>query len=303
MSWTEAAAPGALEEQGDRPTARPRRVMGRTGPIRTRRVLTYGLLVVLAVGALMPIYWMITTSFKGQASYMAQPPEMFPADPTLSNFAQLFANPNMLRWIGNSLFVALAVTGLNLVFATVAGYAFAKLPFPGRRWMFWLYLATMMVPFQVTMFALFELMVELGWVNTYLAIIVPAAALPYNVFLMRQFMKSLPNEILDAGRIDGCSEVSLVRRIVIPMSRNGLAVVGIFTFITTWNNFLWPLIVLNTEEMRTLPIALATFQSTYETDYGLLMAGGVIMAVPMFVIFFLFQRYFLEGVTFGALKG
>lgn len=267
------------------------------------RLLAYLIITLMAVAALMPLYWMFTTSLKGQASYLAQPPEMFPADPTLANFAQLFANPNMLRWIGNSIFVALAVTGLNLVFATFAGYAFAKLSFPGRRWMFWVYLATMMVPFQVTMFALFQLMVEIGWLNTYAALIVPAAALPYNVFLMRQFMQSLPGEILDAGRIDGCSEIALVRRVVIPMSTNGMAVVGIFTFITTWNNFLWPLIVLNTEEMRTLPIALSTFQSANETDYGLLMAGGVVMAIPMFLIFLVFQRYFLEGVTFGALKG
>ena len=146
----------------------------------------------------MPLYWMFTTSLKGQASYLARPPEMLPADPTLANFTQLFANPNMLRWIGNSIFVALAVTGLNFVFATFAGYAFARLSFPGRRWMFWAYLTTMMVPFQVTMFALFQLMVEIGWLNTYAALIVPAAALPYNVFLMRQFMQSLPRR--DPGR-------------------------------------------------------------------------------------------------------
>jgi multiple sugar transport system permease protein len=267
------------------------------------RWLVYAVLVLLAIAAIMPLYWMFTTSLKGQASYMAQPPEMFPADPTLANFEQLFAHPNMLRWIVNSLFVALSVTGLNLVFATLAGYAFAKLTFPGRRWLFWLYLATMMVPFQVTMFALFKLMADIGWVNTFQAVIIPAAALPYNVFLMRQFMQSLPNEILDAGRIDGCGEITLVRRVVVPMSTNGLAVVGIFTFITTWNNFLWPLLVLNTEEMRTLPIALASFQSRNETDYGLLMAGGVVMAIPMFIIFLVFQRYFMQGVTFGALKG
>jgi multiple sugar transport system permease protein len=123
------------------------------------------------------------------------------------------------------------------------------------------------------------------------------------VFLMRRFMQSLPNEILDAGRIDGCSELTLVRKVVLPMSTNGLAVVGIFTFIVTWNNYRWPLLILNTEDMRTLPIALSTFESTNETDYGLLMAGGVLMAIRMFMIFFAFQRYFLQGVTFGGLKG
>lgn len=296
----------ARDTLGGPPAAAPRRTRAER-QARARRVVprfvVYLVVGALAVAALLPLYWMFTTSLKGEASYLAQPPEMFPAAPTLANYARLFANPNMFRWIGNSVFVAVAVTLLNLMFASLAGYAFAKLSFPGRRWMFWLYLATMMVPFQVTMFPLFKLMVDIGWVNTFWALIVPAAALPYNVFLMRQSMAGLPREILDAGRIDGCGEWALVRRVVMPMSRNALAVVGIFTFITTWNNFLWPLIILNTEQMRTLPIALATFQSTYETDYGLLMAGGAIMAIPMFVIFFIFQRYFLEGVTFGALKG
>jgi multiple sugar transport system permease protein len=295
---TESIRGARLPDAREISAARRRRLVN-----RTRRLILYGVVTLLAIAAVMPLYWMFTTALKGEASYLAQPPEMFPAHPTLANFEQLFANPNMLRWIANSLFVAVAVTGLNLVFASLAGYAFAKMSFPGRRWLFWIYLATMMVPFQVTMFALFRLMVGIGWLNTYWALIIPAAALPYNVFLMRQSMQSLPREILDAGRIDGCSEIDLVRRVVIPMSTNGLAVVGIFTFITTWNNFLWPLIVLNTEQMRTLPIALATFQSTFETDYGLLMAGGVIMAVPMVLIFLIFQRYFLEGVTFGAVKG
>lgn len=278
-------------------------VVGNVALNRAGRVITYMLLTIAAIAALMPLYWMFTTSLKGQASYLKQPPELFPVEPTLENFEQMFANPNMWRWIFNSFFVSISVTGLNIFFASLAGYAFAKLDFPGRRWLFWAYMATMMVPFQVTMFPLFMLMASIGWVNSYLALIVPAAALPYNVFLMRQVIRSLPYEILDAGRIDGCNEFSLFWRVVLPMSTNGVAVMGIFTFVLTWNDFLWPLIILNTEPMRTLPIALATFQSSYETDYGLLMSGGVIMAVPLFIMFFFFQRYFLQGVTLGGVKG
>lgn len=270
---------------------------------RLGQVVTYSILTAMAIAALMPIYWMFTTSLKGQASYLKQPPELIPVNPTLENFQQMFANPSMPNWIFNSFFVSISVTLLNIFFASLAGYVFAKLDFPGRNWMFWAYLATMMVPFQVTMFPLFKLMVEWGWVNTYWALIIPAACWPYNVFLMRQVIQSLPTEILDAGRIDGCNEFALFWRVVLPMSTNGIAVMGIFTFIASWNDFLWPLIILNSEKMRTLPIALATFQSSYETNYGLLMAGGVIMAVPMFIMFFIFQRYFLQGVTFGALKG
>ena len=288
------------------PPAQPvqsRAVVGNVRLHRAGRTLTYTLLTLAAIASLMPLYWMFTTSLKGQASYLKQPPEMFPANPTLENFERLFANPNMGRWILNSAFISLSVTGLNIFFASLAGYTFAKLDFPGRRWLFWVYIATMMVPFQVTMFPLFKLMVSWGWVNTYWALIIPAAAWPYNVFLMRQVIQALPYEILDAGRIDGCSEFSLFWRVALPMSTNGIAVMGIFTFIASWNDFLWPLIILNSEKMRTLPIALATFQTTFETNYGLLMAGGVIMAVPMFIMFFVFQRYFLQGVTFGALKG
>ena len=288
------------------PPAQPvqsRAVVGNVRLHRAGRTLTYTLLTLAAIASLMPLYWMFTTSLKGQASYLKQPPEMFPANPTLENFEQLFANPTMGRWILNSAIVSLSVTGLNIFFASLAGYTFAKLDFPGRRWLFWVYIATMMVPFQVTMFPLFKLMVSWGWVNTYWALIIPAAAWPYNVFLMRQVIQALPYEILDAGRIDGCSEFSLFWRVALPMSTNGIAVMGIFTFIASWNDFLWPLIILNSEKMRTLPIALATFQTTFETNYGLLMAGGVIMAVPMFIMFFVFQRYFLQGVTFGALKG
>ena len=270
---------------------------------RVGRFIAYLLLTLMAIAALMPIYWMVTTALKGQASYLSQPPEFFPAQPTIDNFSRMFANPNMARWITNSFIISLSVTGLNIFFASLAGYAFAKMNFPGKRWVFWAYMATMMVPFQVTMFPLFQLMVSFGWVNTYLALIVPAAALPYNVFLMRQVIQSLPSEILDSGRVDGASEFGLFWRLVLPMSTNGIAVMGIFTFVLTWNDFLWPLIILNTEEMRTLPLALATFQSSYETDYGLLMAGGTIMAVPMFIMFFFFQRYFLQGVTLGGVKG
>ena len=280
-----------------------RAVEGNVALYRIGRIFAYVVITLMAIAALMPLYWMFTTSLKGQASYLRQPPELFPAAPTLANFKQMFANPNMPRWIFNSFFISFSVTGLNIVFASLAGYAFAKLDFPGKRWIFWAYMGTMMVPFQVTMFPLFQLMVKFGWVNTYLPLIIPAAALPYNVFLMRQVIQSLPAEILDSGRIDGASEFDLFWRLVLPMSTNGIAVMGIFTFVLTWNDFLWPLIILNTEKMRTLPLALATFQSSYETNYGLLMAGGVIMAIPMFAMFFYFQRYFLQGVTLGGVKG
>lgn len=270
---------------------------------RLVRWTTYLVLTAVAVAALLPLYWMFTTALKTQAGYLAQPPEMIPQNPTLANFVRLARNPLMGRWIFNSAFIATSVMLLNLFFASMAGYAFAKLRFPGDGWFFWTYMATMMVPFQVTMVPLFILLNRFGMINTYWAFIIPAACWPYNVFLMRQVIQSLPGEILDAARVDGCNEFDTFWRIVLPMSTNGLAVVGIFTFISVWNDLLWPLIITTSANMRTLPVALSTYQTSYQTDYGLLMAGGAVMAIPMFIVFFAFQKYFLRGVTFGALKG
>lgn len=267
------------------------------------RWTTYLILTVIAIAALLPIYWMFTTSVKTQVAYLARPPEMIPLHPTLTNFARLFKHPSVFRWLFNSLFIAISVTLLNLFFASLAGYTFAKKRFPGDSLFFWLYMAVMMVPFQITIVPLFLLMNSFGWVNTYQALIIPAIAMPINVLLMRQATQSLPSELLDAGKIDGCSEFGLFWRIVLPLSTNGLAVMGIFTFVLTWNDFLWPLVATTSEKMRTLPVGVSSFQASFSTDYGLLMAGGVLLAIPMFIVFFAFQKYFLQGITMGALKG
>jgi multiple sugar transport system permease protein len=294
-------------EQRELPLSRER--MG-ARPIETRKIFTgllrwttYLILTVVAVAALLPLYWMFTTSVKTQVAYLARPPEMIPLHPTLANFQRMFKHPSVFHWLFNSLFIAISVTSLNLFFASLAGYTFAKKRFPGDSLFFWLYMAVMMVPFQITMVPLFLLMNRFGWVNTYQALIIPAMAWPINVLLMRQAIQSLPGEILDAGKIDGCSEFGLFRRVVLPMSTNGLAVMGIFTFVGTWNDFLWPLVVTTSEKMRTLPVGVSTFQADFSTDYGLLMAGGVVLAIPMFVVFFAAQKYFLQGITMGALKG
>jgi multiple sugar transport system permease protein len=271
--------------------------------IRLLRWATYLILIVVAIAALLPLYWMFTTAVKTQVAYLARPPEMIPLHPTLANFQRLFKHPSVFRWLFNSVFIAVSVTLLNLFFASLAGYTFAKKRFPGDSLFFWLYMAVMMIPFQITVVPLFLLMNRFGWVNTYQALIVPAMAWPINVLLMRQAIQSLPGEILDAGKIDGCSEFGLFWRIVMPMSTNGLAVMGIFTFVGTWNDFLWPLVATTSERMRTLPVGVSTFQANFSTDYGLLMAGGVLLAIPVLIVFFTFQRYFLQGITMGALKG
>lgn len=267
------------------------------------RFAAYLILIVIAILSLLPLYWMFTTSVKSQVAYLARPPEMIPLQPTLSHFNRLFRHPSVFRWLFNSLGIAVTVTLCNLFFASLAGYTFAKKRFPGDSLFFWLYMAVMMIPFQITIVPLFLLMNRLGWVNTYQALIIPAIAMPINVLLMRQATQSLPGEILDAGKIDGCSEFGLFWHLVLPMSTNGLAVMGIFTFVGMWNDFLWPLVATTSEKMRTLPVGISSFQATFSTDYGLLMAGGVLLAIPVFFVFFTFQRYFLEGITMGAVKG
>ena len=180
---------------------------------------------------------------------------------------------------------------------------FAKKTFPGSNVIFYLYIASMMVPVQVTLVPLFLIMTSLGFQDTYADLILPAIAGPFGVFLMKQFISTLPTELIEAAIIDGCGEVQTFGRVILPLAKPGLAVLGIFTFMGQWNQFLWPLIITNSANMRTLPVGLALLQEELPMQYGLLMAGATYAAIPMIVIFFMFQRYFLRGITVGALKG
>lgn len=260
-------------------------------------------LVFLASIAVIPLYWMVVTALQQPTLTVTFPPKWFPSNPTLVNFERFFRRPFIARWTYNSLIVAVAITFFHMLFSVMAGYAFAKKRFPGRDILFWLYVGSMMVPNQVTLAPLFILMSRFNLLNTYSGIILPGIAGPFGVFLMKQFMSTLPAELIDAAKIDGCGEWGTFARIIVPLSKPGLAVLGIFTFVAQWNEFLWPLIVTNSSAMRTLPVGLALLQEELPMQYGLLMAGATYAAVPMLVIFFAFQRFFLKGVTVGALKG
>ncbi|NMB00359.1 MAG: carbohydrate ABC transporter permease [Firmicutes bacterium] len=270
---------------------------------RLGHYIAFVLLFIAAAVALLPLYWMVVTALQQPTLTVTFPPEWFPKNPTLLNFKRFFERPSVWRWTTNSLFVALTVTGIQTITSAMAGYAFAKKEFPGGTFLFYLYIASMMVPGQVTLVPLFLIMSELNLLNTYWGLILPAIAGPFGVFLMKQFISTLPSDLIEAAIIDGCSEWQTFSLVILPLAKPGLAVLGIFTFMGQWNEFLWPLIVTNSAGMRTLPVGMALLQEELPMQYGLLMAGATYAAIPMIIIFFMFQRYFLRGITVGALKG
>ena len=270
---------------------------------RTAHYVSFALLLGAAAIALLPLYWMLVTALQQPTLTVTFPPEWFPANPTFLNFGRFLERPYVFRWTTNSLIISLAVTGIQILTCAMAGYAFAKKRFPGGSFLFYLYIASMMIPGQVTLVPSFLIMSRLNLLNTYWGLILPGIAGPFGVFLMKQFISTLPTDLIEAAIIDGCGEWQTFVRVILPLAKPGLAVLGIFTFMGQWNEFLWPLVITNSSGMRTLPVGLALLQEELPMQYGLLMAGATYAAIPMIIIFLMFQRYFLKGITVGALKG
>ncbi|MGH3104072.1 MAG: carbohydrate ABC transporter permease [Gaiellaceae bacterium] len=264
----------------------------------------YAVLVLGLVAMVGPFLWMLLGSLKTQRELLQIPPTWLPEHPTTANYTRLFDRLDFPRYFWNSTLIALLITLSNLVFCSMMGYALAKLRFFGRDKLFLLVLGTMLVPGSVTLVPLFVLMSKLNLVDNLLAVVLPAAAGPVGVFLMRQFMLSIPDELLEAGRVDGASEFFLFRRVVIPLSAPALAALAILTFLPAWNSLLWPLVVLTSENNFTLPVALAIFaRGQFAADYGLLMAGSVVLVVPVILLFLLLQRHFTQSFTMTGIKG
>jgi multiple sugar transport system permease protein len=261
-------------------------------------VLAVGLLVTLA-----PFLWMLLGSLKPEAELQRIPPTWWPETPSLDNFRQLFDRLDFPRFFANSVLVALAVTAGNLVFCSMVGYALAKLDFAGKRLLFGLVLGMLMVPGVVTFVPLFVLVSNLGLVNTYPGLILPFLVTPLGVFLMRQFMMGLPDELIEAARIDGAGEWRIFSRVIMPLCGPALATLGILTFLSSWNNFLWPLVVAQSEDKYTLPVALALYSvGQNATRYGLLLAGSVVIILPVIALFVALQRYFVQGIATTGIK-
>lgn len=261
-------------------------------------VLCAGLLVVIG-----PFLWMLLSSFKPEREVRRVPPTWWPEDFTITNYHNLFTRLDFPQYFANSLIVATLVTAGNLLFCSALGYALAKLRFPGRRVLFVLVLGTLMVPGMAVFVPQFVLVSNLNLVNSYAGLVLPFLAGPFGVFLMRQYLLSIPDELLEAARVDGAGELRIFWRVVLPLCRPALATLGILTFLTSWNNFLWPLVVATTEDKYTLPVALALYSiGQNRINYGLALAGAVIVVLPVLVVFVLLQRHFLRGIATTGLK-
>lgn len=279
---------------------------------RTRRRkipwLRYLLWVLLGLGSIfmiVPFYWTIVTSFKTTAEIQRFPPTWWPQEWTLDHWRELnnLSIGSFPVFFRNSVFVTTVITLLTLLTSSLAGYVFAKFDFPGRNKIFVVVLAMMIIPFSITLIPSYALMVSFDWINNYLALIVPVAFNPFGIFLMRQFMLAIPNELLDAARIDGAGEWQIFFRLVLPLSAAGLAALGILTFIGQWDNFLWPLVVIDDPDLYTIPLGLAQFRGRLGTNVGGLAAGAMVAVLPVLIMFLFAQKRFIEGITLSGLKG
>ncbi|OGN93800.1 MAG: hypothetical protein A2Z71_11630 [Chloroflexi bacterium RBG_13_50_21] len=266
------------------------------------RIILYLILIGSAVMMIVPFYWSVGTSLKLEQNVYSNPPQWIPNPLTWANYIHVLTRIPFSRYFANSVFVAAVTTLGHVFFDTLAGYTFAKLKFPFRDQIFFVMLLALMVPFQVNLIPLYKIMATLHWTNTYLALIVPNLTSIFGIFLMRQFMMTIPNELLDAARIDGCNEFGVFRKVALPLALPGIATLIIFTFMGTWNDFLWPRIVTNSEKLFTLPVGLAQLQMKNTSNVAQIMAGTVLTALPMIIVFLFMQRQFIEGMTAGALK-
>jgi len=270
----------------------------------TIRIVVHAILILGAVFMLLPFVWMLSTSLKTPEEVFGFPPRLIPEVLKWSNYTFLIQERGLLRIVGNTAFVAGAATLLRLFFCALGGYGFAKFHFPGRDKLFLFLLATMLVPGAVTLVPIYVFMRELGWIDTFWPLIVPGMANAFGVFFMRQYISTLSDELLDAARIDGCSEFGIFRQIVLPIIAPGLTSLGLIFFMGSWNDYFGPLVFLKSRELFTIPLAIASFQGQQGlTDYNAQMAMSVISLLPLLIIFVIFQRRLVEGITAGAIRG
>lgn len=269
---------------------------------RTYDIFVMILMVILAFLFIFPVYWIVTGSFKDAATINAAVPQWFPLSPTLENYAKLFAKPAM-RWLFNSVMISVLAMGFTCFTSAMAGYALAKKRFVGQKLLFSLLICAMALPKQVVLVPLLKEMSFLNLHDTIWAVVLPTVGWPFGIFLMKQFSEIIPTEMLEAVRIDGAGEVQTFLQIVLPIVKPGVGALAIFTFISTWNDYFLQLIMLNSQKTLTISLGIAKLQAEMSTDYGLIMAGAALAAVPIITIFLMFQKYFTQGITMGAVKG
>lgn len=272
-------------------------------PPVARSVLFHVVIYVLALATVVPFAWMILTSVKVMNEMFVFPPKWLPSEIHVENYSKAFQAAPFGRFYLNSIFVAATVTLGQLVTCSMAAYAFARLRFRGRDLLFYLFLATMMIPFPVTMIPSFMVLEWLGWIDSYKALIVPGLASAFGTFLLRQYFLTIPKELEEAARIDGCGRFRVLWQIILPLARPALATLAIFTFMGVFNDFIWALIVVNSQEMQTVQLGLAVFRDRYVTQWDLLMAGSVTATLPVLTVFLFAQKYFIRGIALTGLRG
>jgi multiple sugar transport system permease protein len=270
---------------------------------RVGRTLLYILLLASGAVMIVPFAWMLSTSLKGGGAVLTMPPQWIPNPATLDNFRQIFDLYPIGRMFFNSLLVAVLVTLGQLLTCSMAAYAFARLKFRGQNAVFLLYLATLMVPFQVTITPLFIMMRIFGWINTYQGLILPGVFSAFGTFLLRQAFMSIPTEYEEAAYMDGASPLTIFLKIILPLSKPALATLSVFSFMGSWNSFMWPLFIVREETLMTLPVGLATLQGRWVTEWNLVMAGSVITVFPMLLLYLVAQKYLVQGYVMSGLKG
>jgi multiple sugar transport system permease protein len=262
-----------------------------------RRTLFYLLLIAGGAFLILPIYWMFMASFMTLGDVFTTPVNLVPPTWQPSNYVRIFVDFNIGQYFGNSLIVTSCVVLLNVFFCSLTGYSLAKFDYPGRNIIFLFIMATVMIPFAVLLIPLYLIVRSFGWINSYPGLIVPFGMSAFGIFLMRQFMLGVPDDYMDAARIDGASEFRIFLRVVVPLSRPAMITLAILVFVGNWDEFLWALVITTTDRYRTLPIGLAKFLDAYQNEWNLLMAGAVVAALPLVILFLVMQRHFLEGMA------
>jgi len=262
------------------------------------------LIIICCIASIFPIYWLITGSFKFSNDIVRIPPQWFPQNPTLLNYKNIFMNNPAFKWLLNSFTIAIVTTAGIILISSAAGYALSKMNFVGKKFAFAFVIAGLILTKEVYLLPLFQLMVSLGWIGTMKGFIVPSLAMPFGVYLLKQFYDGIPNEIYEAATIDGCGRIRFFFSIGIPLSKPGIGALTIIAFIRIWNSYLWQFVMAKGKETYTLPVGVAgLFDDPTVVDYGLKFAGASVTAIPLLIVFMIFQRFFTSGITAGSVKG
>ena len=267
------------------------------------RIISYAALMLLAVSMLLPFFWMVSTSLMSDLEVYQFPPKLLPATYRWSNYLEAMTLQPFGRYFLNTMIVSLACVAGQLVFCSMAAYAFGRLRFPWRDKIFGIYIATMMIPAMVTIIPSFLIINKFGWMNTYWALFSPTLSSVWGIFLLRQFFQTIPRDLEDSARLDGATEFTILWTIVLPLAKPALATLGIFAFMGSWKDFLWPLIVTDRMDMRTVEVGIANFSNLYQTDWPHQMAAAVLVMLPVVVVFFFAQTFFVRGITLTGMKG